>query len=441
MSSYAILPNSRGDPDQIVYTATVINNNTSTAGVGPDPNAKFTETRDTPILRDVNDYELCVLKCSIDGGGKSLPILIPQIVTGTNIAKTIYTITLSVAFWNSTTSAVSYAQSKKVNILWVPENLDPGTPIPTTATPTQKDSPYYYLYTYNHFVGLVNTALLTAYGQVQAAAQTFAGQSGYTLLNACPQLQYDEVTKLFSFYTSTLGTAGLFDSSNPPAFTGLPTTTGQESMFIGYNYDFEGLFTNFEANYYGDNTVAWAGGALSGTSGTSSVLYFPENVLVVKNKSGTNIQNQINPATGAPYSTAVLNYVTTQDYNSTGSLWSPVSAIVLTTQLIPIRNEYTSSPVALGKSNVGQGTPGSSSFQTILLDFGEQLPYPEEFRGKLTFTPLAEFLPISMTTSHQEVKNVDFQVQWRNRLTNQLTPLPLYNLGSVSVRLLFRRKK
>jgi hypothetical protein len=41
---------------------------------GPDPNAKFTETRDTPILRDVNDYELCVLKCVIDGGGKSLPL-------------------------------------------------------------------------------------------------------------------------------------------------------------------------------------------------------------------------------------------------------------------------------------------------------------------------------------------------------------------------------
>jgi hypothetical protein len=96
--------------------------------------------------------------------------------------------------------------------------------------------------------------------------------------------------------------------------------------------------------------VAWASGALSGTAGTSSVLYFPENVLIVKNKSGTNIQNQINPATGLPYGTAVLNYVTTQDFPSTSSLWSPVGAILLTTQLIPIRNEYTTSPVRLGNT-------------------------------------------------------------------------------------------
>jgi hypothetical protein len=78
---------------------------------------------------------------------------------------------------------------------------------------------------------------------------------------------------------------------------------------------------------------------------------------------------------------------------------------------------------------------------TILLDFGRTTTLPEDYRGKMVFTPKAEFLPISMTTSHQEVKTVDFQVQWRNRLTNQIIPIPLYNLGSVSVRLLFRRKK
>ena len=438
MSSYAILPNSRSDPDQIVYNASVINNNTDTTGAGPDPNAKFTETRNTPLLRDVNDYELCVLKCTIDGGGKSLPILIPQIALGARINNTIYTITLCVAYWDAGAGVAKYAQSTAVPVLWVPENLDPATPIPTTATPNQADSPYYYMYTYNHWCKLVNTALATAYTEVGAAAA--AATAGYTLLEACPKLQYDEVTKLFSFYTSTLGTADVWDTSYPPAFVGAPTGAGEESMFIGYNYDFEGLMTNFESNYYGFNEVSWATGSLSG-GGLTDVLYLPENVLIVTNKSGTNIQNQINPATGAPYGTPVLNYVTTQDYNSTTSLWSPVGAIVLTTQLIPVRNEYTSAPVLLGSGNVGQGTPGTAAFQTILLDYGEDEKLPEDFRGKLVFKPFAEFLPISMTTSHQEVKSVDFQVQWRNRLTNQLQPIPLYNLGSVSIRLLFRRKK
>jgi hypothetical protein len=285
----------------------------------------------------------------------------------------------------------------------------------------------------------VNAALQTAYNQVGAVITSEYG--AYTLLNACPTLEYDEVTKLFSFYTSKLGSGDLFNDANTPGFIGAPTGVGEESMFIGYNTDFENLMSNFESNYYGFETTGWATGVLYGVAGTTTNLLFPENVLIVRNKTGTNVQNEINPATGQPYSTARLNYVTTQDYTSTGTLWSPVSGIVLTTQLIPIRNEYVSSPIALGDTNASQATPGSASFQTILLDFYEDIKHAEDFRGKLTFVPQAEFLPISMTTSHQEVKSLDFQVQWRNRLTNELSPLPLPNLGSVAVRLLFRRKK
>ena len=45
-----------------------------------------------------------------------------------------------------------------------------------------------------------------------------------------------------------------------------------------------------------------------------------------------------------------------------------------------------------------------------------------------------------MTQSHQEVKSIDFVVSWRNRLTNQLVPLRIYNCASLSVRMFFKRK-
>ena len=101
MSSYALLPNSRGDADTIYYTANIINNNVSTAGSGPDPIATYTDTRDTPILKDANDYECCVLKCKIQGGGKTLPVLIPQIQQGSAINNTAYSVTLSAVVWVS----------------------------------------------------------------------------------------------------------------------------------------------------------------------------------------------------------------------------------------------------------------------------------------------------------------------------------------------------
>jgi hypothetical protein len=123
---------------------------------------------------------------------------------------------------------------------------------------------------------------------------------------------------------------------------------------------------------------------------------------------------------------------------SVDTLWSPVGAIVLTSQLLPIRNEFTSAPVALGAGNIGSG--GSAAFQTVLLDFADEMKSADACRGLLTYTPNAQFIPVSMTQSHQEVKSIDFLVSWRNRLTNQLVPLRIYNCASLSVRMYFRRK-
>jgi hypothetical protein len=211
-------------------------------------------------------------------------------------------------------------------------------------------------------------------------------------------------------------------------------------MYLGYNLNFEGLMTNFDTQFFGQDQVVWGNGwnnAIGSAGRASSVLYQPENTIIVRNKTGTNIQNMINPATGLPYSPAQLNYVSTQDFCSTGSLWSPIGAIVLTTQLLPIRSEFTSAPVVLGSSS---STGGTSAFQTVLIDFNEDHETADGFRGLMKFNPSAEFVRVNMTQSHQEIKTLDFQVNWRNRLTNQLIPLRIYNTASITVRLLFRRR-
>jgi hypothetical protein len=668
MSRVALLPNSRSDPDHIFYTASIINNNTSTAGTGQDPIARFVETRDVPILRDANEYDVTVLKVSVNGGGKTLPILIPQIqptmtyptytggtntsivagplvgtapnwtqsftmevstpqtvnfpsgytinnsgstgiflrnrqvprptvsVTGSGASRrqqlvstllpsrtnniksvvvvqaglnrtvtmvvdvanrhayqngsriymtgwspsstspanttasllngTTYVLTGSTILGNgdnelvfsdlsatlptpaetpflpanggttfpdvtlistgvdpnNTTSVVASAltvtgsdpnmtiysvslqasvytgagdagmfnfSSDEVYVQWIPELFDRGTLVPASSNPSQAESDYYYLYSYNHWVVLLNMALLQAYTQLQQNITSVTTTSAYVLQNRCPTFEYDEVTKLFSLYTDAENTDwGL--TQGPPNYATLgpapgsgvlPTTVGGvEFMYLGYNLNFEGLMTNFDTQFFGQDQVVWGNGwnnAIGSAGRASSVLYQPENTIIVRNKTGTNIQNMINPATGLPYSPAQLNYVSTQDFCSTGSLWSPIGAIVLTTQLLPIRSEFTSAPVVLGSSS---STGGTSAFQTVLIDFNEDHETADGFRGLMKFNPSAEFVRVNMTQSHQEIKTLDFQVNWRNRLTNQLIPLRIYNTASITVRLLFRRR-
>jgi hypothetical protein len=585
MSSYRILPNSRADADNIYYTASIINNNTGTLGINPDPLAQFQEIRSVPILKDANDYEVSVLKVSLNGAGKTLPILIPQIqqdailptqfppwnstfayrtaffvqygtsyyksinaiaagtaaspnsdpatdtsnwtavpyssfpaysssstyttgqyvvygglmyvaiasvpvytylsgppptgidptppnatywapFTQAQVNQTIYSVTLNAVVWNTSTSALVYVTSDNVStnsgvvtqtptyVQWIPENVDPGTAVPTTAYPSQVDSQYYYNYSFNHWVVLVNSALKAAYTQLGANIRAISGLSSYTLQNPCPTVEYDEVNKLFSFYTSTTNTAWgnyteaqpIYASLGPNGTAVFPSSgaTTNEFLYVGYNLNFEGLMTNFDTQYYGEQDVVWntaaSGAAYSILSyaqgGTAQTVYLPGNTLVVRNKSGTNI---INPLAASGAATTNPQYVTTQDFESTSTLWCPVGGIVLTTQLIPVRNEFTSAPVKLGSGNLNN-TFSTAAFQTVLLDFTMDTMSAQDWRGMITFTPLAEFYPVSLTQSHQEIKSVDFIISWRNRLTNALVPLTLYNTATCSVRLLFRRK-
>jgi hypothetical protein len=658
MSRVALLPNSRADPDHIYYTASIINNNTSTAGTGQDPIARFVETRDVPILRDANDYDVTVLKVSINGGGKTLPILIPQIqptmtyptytnatnttilagalvgtapnwtqslavevstpqtvnfpsgytinntgstglflrnrqvprpvvtvtgsgasrrqtltstlvptskknvnivtisgsgttrlvtmsidianttayqngsriymtgwtdtltvlneisflltgssvtgdtntvtfnvttlagfvngtflpptgstvfpsvnlistginpsngntlvastisVTGSDPNMTIYSVSLQASVYTGAGSAgMLNFSSDEVYVQWIPELFDSGTIVPASSSPSQVESDYYYLYSYNHWVVLLNATLQQAYTQLQQVITSVTATTAYTLQNRCPTFEYDEVTKLFSLYTDTKNTNwGL--TEGPPNYATLgpapgsgvlPTTVGGvEFMYLGYNLNFEGLMTNFDTQFFGQDEVVWGNGwnnPIGAGGRASSELYQPENTIIVRNKTGTNIQNMINPATGLPFSTAQLNYVSTQDFPSTGSLWSPIGAIVLTTQLLPIRSEFTSAPVSLGSSSSKEGT---SAFQTVLIDFNEDFETADGYRGLMKFNPSAEFIRVNMTQSHQEVKTLDFLVSWRNRLTNQLIPLRIYNTASITVRLMFRRRE
>ena len=46
---------------------------------------------------------------------------------------------------------------------------------------------------------------------------------------------------------------------------------------------------------------------------------------------------------------------------------------------------------------------------------------------------------ISLTASHDEIRNIDLQVFWKYRLTGELIPLTMYKCSDVAVKMLFRK--
>lgn len=459
------------DPDVVYYNATLVNNNTA-AGTQDDPIVVFKETKDSPILNDTSQYEMAVRKVLMSGAQKTLPIFIPQIeivqqtdasgVTYTTIPdvnKTVYEVTFGLLFdaCPSGTANRSYTYSR--NITWITENVNAAVPRTQVRAPSpvgsktnlplaqQEITDYYYGYTYNHWLICLNNALTLAWQDATNAAVTDLTASGFTssVIPRCPRFEYDEVTKLFSLYCD------VNSSASPQVISG----GFQVTSFVGMNTNLEGLMTNFDTQYYGDSILI--NSTLSVPNPTpaitgpyvpqgSSITYYPENIIAVRNKSGTNIQLSVDPSTGLGYTSApssrqlsYITYVITQDFQSTGSLWSPIADIVLTTTSIPVRNEFVTAPSKFGFGNLGSAAAQGTAIQAVICDFQVQSSQTsDDFRGYLKYEPNIHKI-VKLAPSKDELKSIDIQVWWKYRLTNELIPLRIYNLGTITVQLMFRR--
>lgn len=465
------------DPDILYYNAMIINNTTSTTVAENDPSITYQDTRILPLLKDKSKYQISVENFVINGAGKNLPVLIPQIQPGssqggtnTNPNNTVYSISFT---W---TSAAGKAYQSLRFIQWEPENKAKFTvqPVPVGSyVGPQINSDYYYCYSYTHWLRLMNNALAMAWGDVCYATNDI---DGITIGTKCPFFTYDPTGNLFSLwqdantsltpYKTIIGNtpadATIAQPPNPYYIFGAPTGdnsyyTGEYS-FVGYNSNFEGLLTNFQTTYYADQKVYDASGvymhSAQGIDGCATVttqpsnrIFYPENLVIVSplpNLQDPNGSEQSTPITlkcpfgAATYSGSTpLYYVVTQDFQSTSTLWSPVATINILTSFITVREEYSGTPITIGSGNLG-GNAVTGSFQKALMETPIDVNTQEGWRGLLTYEPKLETLS-SLGHSKEELKNLNITATWKNRLTNTQNPLLLYNGGSMTMRLKFKK--
>jgi len=454
------------EPEEVYYNATVINANTQPSSQFSASQIQFYDARDIPILKDASLYKLEVQNFALDGAVKNIPIFIPiiQTIGGviTDIKQTIYVITLG---W---TNGTSYVVSQKA-VFWQPQEQSPEIPVPIPGTPVQSDSPYYYCYDFQWFVSLLNLTLRQAYDEIVAYANANLGGFGGTM---CPFYSYDSETRKFSIsqdvntctvpFGDAINTTSNTYGYSPyyPALVSPATNSSAgvyipgEYTFLGVNSNLNALMANLSSTYNGYNQFLVPGlGA-----------YYPEyqyNMPLTStapiqhvysgfsfqdtNSLLTNVGVLLNPFTGQTDITPVgegLGGVSTASYlvsieqeSSVDTLWTPVSTWVITTNNIPIINENVSNPVDIGSANTGTNQGGSSAFSRIVLE----TPYDPQQMDYIFYAPSVETYT-SLSPSKNPLRTIDFQMWWRNRLTNKLVPLTLPNSGSATLRLRFKKR-
>lgn len=411
---------SDSEPDIVYLNLDIINGNTVSGQV--DPAIRFMETRDSPIIRDASKYQFSIVRFSMDGPGKDLPVFIPQIKTGAanwdnNINRTIYTCSLRVNLSYSVGGVQQQTTlTSSQDILYQPETLSPTeAPIPpasSTQTGQVLVGRYYWVYSISRWLDMVNTTYAACIADLQSQfASWWLAQGGAApapqLQTKAPYLTYDPTTQLFALYCDRYGFGGADRSSIGSA--------ADEDMHIFMNANLFYMFANFNNTYIGDPNLT--------------------NELAVKSLLWQNVVT-VTP----PGGTATQYLLMTQDHPSTSTLWNPVGAIVFVSTMLPLVFEQVGHPVKFGSNNVSAPIGTQNGFLPVVTDI--TIPGDSAFSARdfLAYIPTSEYRMASFLPARTPINSYDVSVYWKNRLTGELLPLTMFNGSSVSMKIMFRKR-
>lgn len=407
-------------PDIVYLNLDIVDGKEVDEGVGTEPIASYNDTRDTAIIKDSSKYYFSIVRFQLNGSGISIPLFIPNVKpdpSGTPNT-TIYTVGLSVTADVSGTGTATYTSTKP--IIWETQSTTAEVPPTLESDGSQViEGDYYYLYTYEHFTGLMNKAFQSAWDDLNAQFSAGVG-GGADLITKPPKIFYNSDTNRFELYGNTYGWGGDSRSSSGLA--------QDESFKMYFNSNLFGLFDSFPNEYEGGDLAA------KNESGIDEFAY----EILFKNKLGKNLHQDITEQDASGNDIEYL--VVDQEWVSTGTLWSPVGSIVFVSTLIPVLNENTSQPLTYGAGNSATSISTRSAFQPIVTDIALALDRADQYKEMITYIPSAEYRISTMSNSPTEVRNVDIQVYWRNRLDGNLVPVKLFNKSSVSMKIMFRKR-
>ncbi len=368
------------DPEVIYYDLCLRNFQSSV-----DKHLRFSETRDSPLVRVANDYLLSVVRFQIDSF--SLPVWFCDIQKNQgDVDLTPYSIILQCTdtFGNVYTPDPTY-------IKWVCPVVGTPAPLPPNQRPNgfqDFSSDYYKSHNYEYLIKLVNQCFDDAFVELVKLIDSISS-----------------VDVPFMKWNSERNCAELYVRLSHYA----PNSSPGIKIFI--NEPLAALFNSFPFMKYLNNSQSMRFQVLTDPFGGSDV-----------------VELYSNPN---PFIKVTQNY-------STLSQASPISSIVFTTSTMPVVANQLSAPIILDNGQVINLTPTTSDiYQNIITDFiADESLYRDG--GALLYIPSGNYRYISLV-GQQEIKQIDINVYYRDKLGN----LNVYLLpagASASMKLMFIKK-
>jgi hypothetical protein len=323
---------------------------------------------------------------------------------------------------------------------FIPQDRTTGiTPSPPSTTSNglqNNDTGYYNVYSYQYIAYLVTetfkTALASLVANVIAGGSTmptydiYAPNQNATAPPAVTPvtLTSDNLPPLFQWDTSS-DTGSIFAipqyDLNPAVNPGL---SGNNPIKIYFNAPMFYLFQSFPATIFGYSNV---GG--------------DENFQIeVVNQGGLNTQlitppeyDVVNPAwTTPPLS---IPYISTYQETSTIGALSPITAIVFTSNTMPITPNQVSTPLILFNNQQIGFQGNNADIANIVTDL---VSSTGAYRPSLVYEPQAQYRLITLN-GNRPLFNLDLQIFYRLR-NGSLVPFRLASGGSVTIKLAFLKK-
>jgi len=376
--------------------------NNSTDFTAKPPQLSFEETRTQPFLDGTaEDYFVAIARFSIQTG-ETLPVFIPAIdTTQSDPNLTVYKITL-----------MYRGISASVTVIYTPQPSHDRVSPPNGANGQDFSGNYYYIYNYQDWITMVNTAFLQAHVLLKSNVSSQYPTDGFVSAQLPPFLQIDLTT-----LTCVLNAdATYYDTS---------ATTNSVSIY--FNTRLHQLLAGFPSTFlgYSTDTYTFPGATVPDVIGDRNFQ------IRTKNNNYANTLAVNNNGTTQKYIQAF------QEINSVG-LWNPVAAIVFTSTTLPIHPTLTSPPKIYNNNSTGLVGAGTTNLTNILSDFEIAISNTNQYRPEISYAPPGEYRLIDMY-SNSNLSKIDLNVYWKDRYGN-LKPLRLQPGCSASVKLLFRHK-
>jgi hypothetical protein len=364
------------DASQLYYTVQLKNNNTgydisgNITSTVPAVPITFQETRSNPYLNKAGDYYMSVISFDIDT--EALPVFICDPIVGVNDR----TLTPYVVLFSDGITTFQAA------VVWEPQ--DKTAPLPPSPVPSNyNDYPYYYAYTYDWFINLVNVALANVASAAGLSYNPFITlKDGQVALNI--------------------------------ATVDIPSTSS-----LYFNRELYYLFSSFSAIQRG-NTLG---------------LNQEFQLCITPNPTGSNTSKIFTDPTETPPTTHVDSTLLQAEY-SPFPFWNPVDSIVFTVQQLTTVPELIAKPVSLGQDTSNVGTNADTYY--VLTDFSTPLSTGTEYHPNISYEPQAEFR-LTELYGEEQLSSLNFSLFWKDKF-GALHTLTLEAGGTAYIKLLFRLK-